>query len=344
MTSVDTLPSAHAGNAAAPAAGVGVTTSTPTISAGPIICPGHSRPVPDISFTPLTPDGYFLISACLDNRAMMRYGVTGDWMGSFIGHKGAVWSARLNSTTSHACTGSADFTARVWSALTGDQLHSFTHRHIVKTTCFTSDSNYLLTGGQEKKIRIFDLNKPDSEPTIFEGQHTATVTSVIGISDPRVMVSIGAESDVRVWDLRTQALSKTLSTAGCEVRGASLSIDESILTIALNNKTVQMYDSTTFDLLATVALPFPTDCISYNPQYRRLVTGSGSDTDLWVRTYQLSPLSGDTQSELLAVNKGHHGPVRSVAFTYDGMNYASGSVDGTIRIWQWTGKEEDKNI
>ena len=42
----------------------------------------------------------------------------------------------------------------------------------------------------------------------------------------------------------------------------------------------------------------------------------------------------------VACNKGHHGPVRSLAFTPSCSNYASGSEDGTIRIWSWAGLEE----
>jgi serine-threonine kinase receptor-associated protein len=66
-------------------------------------------------------------------------------------------------------------------------LHSFPHNHIVRSVALSPSSTYLLTGGQEKKVRIFDLGKPDAEPDFLGDpgalSHDGMVKSVVWVGD-----------------------------------------------------------------------------------------------------------------------------------------------------------------
>jgi len=110
-----------------------------------------------------------LTSASKDGQPMLRNGATGDWIGTFQGHKGAVWSCVLNDPAFVAATASADFTARVWNAVTGDEVQQFPHKHIVRAAAFErgATATRLLTGGAERLLRIFDLRRPELEPVVL---------------------------------------------------------------------------------------------------------------------------------------------------------------------------------
>ncbi|CAA2982114.1 serine-threonine kinase receptor-associated -like [Olea europaea subsp. europaea] len=286
----------------------------------PLVCHGHSRPVVDLFYSPITPDGFFLVSASKDSTPVLRNGETGDWIGTFQGHKGAVWSCCLDKHALRAASTFADFFVKIWDALTGDELLSFEHKHIVRTYVFSEDSHRLLTGGVEKCLRIFDLNRPDAPPTEVEKSPGSVRTVAWLHSDQTILSSCIDMAGVRLWDVRTGTIVRTLETKSY-VTCAEVSQDGRYITSA-DGSTIN-WD---FGLVKSYDMPCIVESASLEPKYCSKFIAGGED--MWIHVFDFHI------GIEVGCNKGHHGPVHCLRFSSSGESYASGSEDGTIRIWQ----------
>lgn len=302
----------------------------------PLLCSGHTRPVTHLQFSNILEDGnYLLISGCKDGSPMLRSWI-GDWIGTFIGHKGAVWSTKISLDATRAATGSADFSAKIWDCNSGEALHTFAHKHIVRSVALSPQAQpqYLLTGGNEKKIRLFDLARPDAEPLVLGSRADGlscdgTVRSIVWDDSNGGTTGVSAAEDgvVRWWDLRTLEETAQLDL-GASVTSMEMAHGGGTLSVTAGSK-VHFLDILRQHPPVSIPLPHPATSASLHPYLRdRFVVGSLNDP--WVRVYDLD--SGAERE----VYKGHHGPVHCASYSPDGEVYASGSEDGTIRLWQTT--------
>ena len=268
---------------------------------------------------------------------MIRSGETGDWVGTFEGHKGAVWGAALNMPANRAATASGDFSAKVWDALTGDELLEFKHKHIVRALDWSPDSTQLVTGGKEAKLRLFDLHKPESEPHMLLGHEAGKAIKVVRYlpEQQSLFLSAGDDKTLRLWDIRQKTEAAQLSFSG-SVNSVELSRDAKTLTIAAGNE-VSFWDAQSygclkrFELSVIEANGYGVNSAALHPDRKAFVAGGGN---FWVYVHDY-----ETGEELLC-NKGHHGPVYGVRFAPDGNTYASGGDDGTIRVWTFAEEAE----
>lgn len=77
---------------------------------------------------------------------------------------------------------------KIWDTYTGNPLHSFPHNHIVRSVALSPSGSHLLTGGQEKKVRVFDLGRPETEPEFLHDMsgplsHDGVVKSVVWVGE-----------------------------------------------------------------------------------------------------------------------------------------------------------------
>ncbi|KAG2520635.1 hypothetical protein BBO99_00006421 [Phytophthora kernoviae] len=274
---------------------------------------------------------------------MLRHGDSGDWIGTFEGHKGAVWSAKLDNEAEFAATGSADFSVKIWDALTGDVVATLEHKHVVKSVAFSTDGARLLTAGHEKLLRVFDVQGVKEQLQMYKAEgrtgivvlppsplvemQTAQQIRKIAVLGDTLAATGEVDGTVTIWDLDAYKQTRQFKV-DADVMDMEASRDGSVLTIAAG-KQVYFYDvAKDFALLHSFPMPISfaeEGGASLHPRESKFVAG-GSDT--WVRVFDFKT------GELLETHKGHHGPVRCLRYSPSGDSFATGSEDGTIRIWQ----------
>lgn len=253
---------------------------------------------------------------------MLRNGETGDWIGTFQGHKGAVWECVLNDTAMLVATASADFSARVWNALSGDEVQQFAHQHIVRTVEFAHHSPRLVTGGYEQLIRVYDLEQLNSEPMQLDKAEDKIRIATWHQQDNLLLSSYIDRKGFSVWDLRQKSVARHIDTPAV-VTSIEVGAGGQHITTAGGSE-VQIWDGASLTPSASFPMPHPVETASYCPAKKRFAAGG---EDMGVYLY-----SAESGQELDS-SRGHHGPVHCVRFAPGGESYASGSEDGTIRIW-----------
>ena len=317
--------------------------------------PPPTSPDRQISFSNPTDDGTFLVSASKDGKPMIRAADSGDWIGTFEGHNGAVWGAALNYEALLCATASADFSAKVWDACSGELLTTFEHKHIVRSVCFAPSSHVFATGCQDKAVRLFDVTQPTNQPVLevpglpasvrhlcYTGVHMdvglllATCVDQPGVKaiDPRtgtVVLAIATPQPVTCLEM----LHEGRGGGGAD-DSASTSTSRHLLTtetdgaklwdLAMLGETNNQTTTQTQPVRHVRPQGYAAEAASLHVGTSRLVMGG---SDMWVH------LIDWTTGEELEVCRGHHGPVHTVQWNpaAHGKAFASGSEDGTIRIW-----------
>ncbi|EGD75419.1 hypothetical protein PTSG_06495 [Salpingoeca rosetta] len=284
----------------------------------PLSCVGHTRPVLQLAYSGMTPDGIFLVSASKDGKPMLRNGQTGDWIGTFEDHDGAVWGVDIDVMGQRVMTGSADFSAKLFDATRGQVIQTLQHPHIVKAVSLSPDVNLVATACGDKKVRLFDLRANQDGHVI--STHDQVINRVLFTADGNHILSGGEDGIIRTYDRTNSAEMNTM--IGDPIKDLCRKADGRIL--ASCSSSIKRLDITGTSVEHTVQVPTPVYTAAAHHAEDMLVWG-GEDQLVHVCTED-----GAVQDEL---NK-HFGAVHCVRFSPDGQSFSSCSEDGTLLLWQ----------
>lgn len=297
-------------------------------------CKGHQNNVTKVEFSNNTPDGTFMISASHDERAMLRDGNTGEWVGSLMGHKGAVRAADMNANATFAVTGGADYTLRYWNAVTGAELLQLGQSSVVKTVRVSRhEDRKVLAGGNDRRLRIYDVAAPEAQVLTCERQPESMTfnNATFGKDDSLVFSGSQNDKNLRCWDIRTLRCELAVPLPGT-VRDLEVSRDEALLTVATETHVLF------FDITKGLLKKYDHDLAAYgefssaslHPQHggEKAVFAAGERKNGAVCFFDMH--TGDLVGDFQNHSKG----INSVRFNPNGNQVASASDDHLIYLFR----------
>jgi eukaryotic-like serine/threonine-protein kinase len=292
---------------------------------------------------------------------------SGQELFSLVGHTALVRSVTYSHDGRRMASASADETAKIWDAETGQLLRNIDGHDIQHDVAFSPDDSRLASASCDRTARIWDATT-GRELFTLKG-HKYNVTRVAFSPDGQRLATASEDHTIKVWKADTGRELLTLAGHTDGVAGVAFSPDSRRIVSASYDNTTKVWDSVTGLVLFTfVGHTAPVMDVAYSPDGQRLASASLDKTiKFWnaqrghaVEAFPLSAsLSGLVYSPdgrhvagggpvgekfgVLILNvatgkevqtlKGHEGQIDRVAYSPNGRRLASASYDKSVRVW-----------
>ena len=292
-----------------------------------------------------SPDGSRLLSGSGDGAVRVWDAATGDELKSAAGHRRGVTAVAYSPDGALFASASSDRTIRVWDARDGIEVAVLRgHNREVNSIAFRPDGLRIVSASEDGKVKIWDALTGKRLMTL--GGDGRAVNAVAWSPDAERIVSGSGvcsmpvrmdDNALTLWDASRGRRLASLKGHHNVTRVVAYSPDGGRIISGSDDWTVRVWDAGAGDECAAfLGHSDGVRAVTYSPDASLIVSGSRDGTlRIWdARTYVESPTFRHApQGVLVAECVGHTGEVLAVAWSPDGRRIASGSGDGTIRMW-----------
>ena len=245
------------------------------------------------------------------------------------GHTDRILCIAWSPDGCYLASGSDDCTVRTWEVSGFDGIASprctlSGHGERINALCFSPDGDMLASASDEKVVRIWTLRDVGSLVREIDA-HERSIESLDWSPNGLSLVTGSADRTIKVWNVPTGKLERVLSGHPGDVRAVKWSPSGHRLASGSDDWTVRVWEGST-EIQRFHGHDDWVKAIVWSPDGKQLASASG---DMTVRIWALGTASA------LQVLTGHEDYVTGVSWTRTdhGDILASGSYDGTIRLW-----------
>jgi WD40 repeat protein len=282
-----------------------------------------------------SPDGRRIATAQSDGSVRQWDSATGKPVGTPMkGHTGRVFGVVYTPDGHTIASAGGDGTMRLWNADTGAALkRNPTPRGQLNCVAVSPDGRMIVTGGLDGTVGTWNPRTGELQATITGG---ASIYDVAFDYSGNLFATSRSDGSVDIFDTATGKPHTPAISVPSPVTITPQAVMRIVFspdghTIAAVSDHLELFNVDTGTSVRSIrvgaANATALGALALSPDGHRIVTGDGEAVQLW---------DPDTGVQVGSTMTGHTAPVFGAAFSPDGRQIATASLDGTLRLWSAT--------